>query len=74
MPTTITARHALYYVELVERSEEGMHSADEQAWVERMAPNAGTLYASPDFDNLRTAFEHVMSAGESTLRFGLSPR
>ena len=34
----IAARHALYYVELVERSEEGMHSADERAWVERMAP------------------------------------
>ena len=57
----IAARHARYFVELAERSEEGMHSADEQAWVERMAPNAGTAYASPDFENLRTAFEHTRS-------------
>ena len=71
---TDRGRHAHYYLELVEHSKEGMHSAEEQAWVERMAPDAGTLYASPDFDNLRTAFEHVMSAGEATLRSGLSPR
>ena len=67
----IAARHALYYVELVERSEEGMHSADERAWVERMAPDAGTLYASPDFENLRTAFEHVMSDGDLDLALRL---
>ncbi|WNG94817.1 BTAD domain-containing putative transcriptional regulator [Mycobacterium sp. ITM-2016-00318] len=67
----IAARHARYYIELVERSERGMHSADERAWVERMAPNAGTRYASPDFENLRTAFEHVMSDGDIDLALRL---
>jgi predicted ATPase/DNA-binding SARP family transcriptional activator len=67
----VTARHAVYYVELVERSEEGMHSADERVWVERMAPNARTLYASPDFENIRTAFEQVMSDGNLDLALRL---
>ena len=60
----VAARHARYFVELVERSEQGMHSAEEKAWVDRMAPEAGTTYAAPDFENLRTAFEHVMSTGD----------
>ena len=38
------SRHAQYYTELAQRAAAGMHSADEQAWVERMLP---------DYDNLR---------------------
>ncbi|HWN31545.1 MAG TPA: BTAD domain-containing putative transcriptional regulator [Pseudonocardia sp.] len=41
-------RHARYFVELAERAARGLHTEDEQAWVER------TL---PDYDNLRAAFE-----------------
>ena len=43
-------RHAVYFTELAERAAAGMHTADERAWVERMLP---------DYDNLRTAFEHA---------------
>ncbi|MCT7659402.1 BTAD domain-containing putative transcriptional regulator [Mycobacterium deserti] len=60
----ITGRHAQYFVELVERSEQGMHGVDEPAWIQRMAPNACTTYSAPDFENLRTAFDHVMAVGD----------
>ena len=36
-----------------------MHTADEQAWVERILP---------DYDNLRAAFEHVMATGMTSTR------
>ncbi len=49
---TYAAGHAQYYTELAERAALGMHGADERAWVERMLP---------DYDNLRTAFEHVLA-------------
>ncbi len=39
-----------------------MHGADEQGWVERMVP---------DYDNLRAAFEHAMSAGDIDLALRL---
>lgn len=45
-------RHARYYTELAQRAAAGMHSADEQAWVERMLP---------DYDNMRVAFEHAIA-------------
>ena len=50
--TRYARRHAAYFTELAERAAAGMHSPDEQAWVERMLP---------DYDNLRTAFEHAMA-------------
>ncbi len=48
-------RHARYYSELAQRAAAGMHGADEGAWVERM---------TPDYDNLRVAFEHAVAAGD----------
>ena len=48
-------RHAAYFTELAQRAAAGMHTADEQAWVERILP---------DYDNLRAAFEHVMATGD----------
>jgi predicted ATPase/DNA-binding SARP family transcriptional activator len=48
-------RHTAYFTELGQRAAAGMHGPDEQAWVERMLP---------DYDNLRTAFEHAMTAGD----------
>jgi predicted ATPase/DNA-binding SARP family transcriptional activator len=45
-------RHAAYFTELAERAAAGVHSPDEQAWVERMRP---------DYDNLRAAFEHALA-------------
>lgn len=70
----LAARHARYFVDLMERSETGMHSADEKAWVDRLAPNAGTTYFAPDFDNVRAAFEHITATGELISRCGLSRR
>ncbi len=45
-------RHAVYYCELAERAAVGLQGVDERDWVERMLP---------DYDNLRTAFEHAMA-------------
>jgi predicted ATPase/DNA-binding SARP family transcriptional activator len=48
-------RHTAFFVELAQRAAAGMHGPDEQVWVERMLP---------DYDNLRTAYEHAMAAGD----------
>jgi predicted ATPase/DNA-binding SARP family transcriptional activator len=63
----IASRHARYYIELVERATVGMNGADEQAWVERMTPDAGTTFAAPDIDNLRAAFESAMASRDIDL-------
>lgn len=55
-------RHVAYFAELAQRAAAGMHGRDEQAWVERMLP---------DYDNLRTAFEHAMTAGDVDLALQL---
>ncbi len=60
-------RHATYFTELAERGAAGMHGPDEQMWIERMAPTAGTTFTSPDHDNLRTAFERAMADGDTGL-------
>ncbi|WNG94819.1 BTAD domain-containing putative transcriptional regulator [Mycobacterium sp. ITM-2016-00318] len=49
------SRHARYYTGLAERAAAGMHGVDEGAWVERM---------TPDYDNLRVAFEHAVAAAD----------
>ena len=67
----LASRHARYYTELVERAAAGMNSADEQAWVERLTPDAGTTYTAPDFDNLRAAFECAMAAEDVDLALRL---
>ncbi|MBY0288026.1 MAG: winged helix-turn-helix domain-containing protein [Mycobacteriaceae bacterium] len=55
-------RHARYYADLAQRAAIGMHGADERSWVLRMLP---------DYDNLRAAFEHSMSAGDVDLALRL---
>ncbi|OBK23939.1 transcriptional regulator [Mycobacterium asiaticum] len=45
-------RHAVYFTELAERAAVGLQGAEEREWVERMLP---------DYDNLRTAFDHAMA-------------
>jgi predicted ATPase len=57
------ARHAQYFVQLAERGAAAMHGPDEQAWIDRMAPTAGTTFTTPDHENLRTAFEYAMDRG-----------
>ncbi|MDA2893143.1 BTAD domain-containing putative transcriptional regulator [Mycolicibacterium sp. BiH015] len=52
---SIGARHAAYFTQLAQLAAAGAHTADEQAWVERILP---------DYDNLRAAFEHAMASGE----------
>ncbi|SOJ55104.1 Putative HTH-type transcriptional regulator [Mycobacterium simulans] len=54
----VAKRHAVYFTELAERAGIGMHTAEERAWVERMLP---------DYDNLRTAFEHAMADNDTDL-------
>jgi tetratricopeptide (TPR) repeat protein len=49
------ARHAAYFTKLAMCAATGMHGADEREWVERLLP---------DYDNLRTAFEYAMAAGD----------
>jgi predicted ATPase len=58
-------RHAQYFVQLAERGAAAMHGPDEQAWIDRMAPTAGTTFTTPDHENLRTAFEYAMDRGDS---------
>lgn len=48
-------RHSVYFTVLAERAAAGTQGRDEQMWVERMLP---------DYDNLRTAFEHLMAASD----------
>jgi predicted ATPase len=57
-----SARHAVYFTELSERSAAGMHGADERVWVQRMLP---------DYDNLRAAFERAMADGNIDLALRL---
>jgi predicted ATPase/DNA-binding SARP family transcriptional activator len=52
------ARHAAYYTELAEQGAEGIQSARERQWVERMLP---------DYDNLRAAFEYAMGTSDIDL-------
>ncbi|WP_224770417.1 ATP-binding protein [Mycobacterium simulans] len=54
----VAKRHAVYFTELAERAGIGLHTAEERAWVERMLP---------DYDNLRTAFEHAMADNDTDL-------
>jgi predicted ATPase/DNA-binding SARP family transcriptional activator len=49
-------RHVTFFTALAQRAAAGMHTADEQAWVERILP---------DYDNLRAAFEHAMATGDT---------
>jgi tetratricopeptide (TPR) repeat protein len=51
----VADRHTAYYTALAQRAAAGMHGADEKAWVDRILP---------DYDNLRTAFEHAMATGD----------
>jgi hypothetical protein len=55
-------RHTTYFAELAQRAAAGMHGPDEQGWVERMVP---------DYDNLRVAFEHAMTASDIDLALRL---
>ncbi len=64
-------RHATYFTELAERGAAGMHGPDEQLWIDRLAPTAGTTYTSPDYENLRTAFERSMTDGDTGLALRL---
>lgn len=48
-------RHARYFADLFERGAIAIRGPEEQQWIDRMAPTAGTTYTAPDFDNLRTA-------------------
>lgn len=60
-------RHARYFAELFERGSLAVRGADEQRWIDRMAPTAGTTYTAPDFDNLRTAVGKAMADGDMAL-------
>ncbi len=51
----VGARHAAYFTQLAQLAAAGAHTAEEQAWVERILP---------DYDNLRAAFEYAMAAGD----------
>lgn len=65
----ITARHAEYFTELLVRFDAEARGADEQVWVERLTPAADVTVATPDFDNLRTAFDHWLRVGDIDAAF-----
>lgn len=67
----VVERHAQYFVDLLERVAAGLGGADEAAWVDRIAPKAGTRYTAPDFDNIRLAFDHAMATGNIDLALRL---
>jgi tetratricopeptide (TPR) repeat protein len=52
----LTDGHAAYYVTLAEQAARGVQGPDERTWVER---------TMPDRENLRTAFERLMSRGDA---------
>lgn len=54
--------HAVYYTDLAERAAVCLQGAQEREWVERMLP---------EYDNLRAAFEHAMSGGNTDLALRL---
>ncbi|OAN39635.1 BTAD domain-containing putative transcriptional regulator [Mycolicibacterium iranicum] len=58
----IGARHTAYFTRLAQLAAAGAHTAEEQAWVDRILP---------DYDNLRAAFEYAMAAGEVDLALQL---
>lgn len=58
-------RHALYFVDLIERGATGVRGPDEKAWIERLAPTAGTTVTSPDTENIRVAFDRVLADGDT---------
>lgn len=51
-------RHATYFTELAEQAGAGMQSSQERQWVERMLPQ---------YDNLRSAFDHAMDEHDTDL-------
>jgi len=57
----LASRHARYFTMLLDQANVGMRGADEQAWIERLAPGAATNYTAPDYDNIRTAFEYAFA-------------
>lgn len=65
------SRHATYFTELLEKAAAGIRGADEQAWIERMAPKARATVTTPDYDNVRTAFERAMAVGDHDLALRL---
>lgn len=67
----IAERHARYYVELMERAAVGIRGPDEQAWVERITPNARAMFTAPDDGNVRTAFERAITVGDIGLALRL---
>ncbi|BBX33219.1 putative ATPase [Mycolicibacterium mageritense DSM 44476 = CIP 104973] len=68
----VASRHARYFIELIERASVGLRGPDEAAWVQRILPKAGTTYAAPDYDNLRTAFEWAMARQDVDLALRLA--
>jgi predicted ATPase/DNA-binding SARP family transcriptional activator len=62
----VAARHARYYTEFVELAAAGIQGPDEQAWIQRIMPGPGG-YSTPEYDNLRTAFEYAFAGGNFDL-------
>lgn len=60
---SVAARHARYYTELVEMAAAGIQGPDEQAWIQRIMPGPAG-YSTPEYDNLRSAFEYAMAGGD----------
>lgn len=58
-------RHARYFADLMERGAAAVHGPDEKAWIERLAPTAGTTVTSPDTENIRVAFDRMMAVGDT---------
>lgn len=48
-------RHMKYFADLAQRAGAGMHGPGEADWVNRMLP---------DYDNIRTAFDHAVAADD----------
>lgn len=67
----VAARHARYFIELVERASDGIHGPDERMWVDRITPQAGTTYRAPDLDNMRAAFEWAVAERDVDLALRL---
>jgi predicted ATPase/DNA-binding SARP family transcriptional activator len=65
------SRHAVYFTELIERAAAGIRGPEEQTWIERLAPKARTMLTTPDYDNVRTAFERSLAVGDHDLALRL---
>ncbi|SUA13830.1 putative ATPase [Mycolicibacterium aichiense] len=58
-----TTRHAHYFTDLIAAAAAGVRGAQEAEWIARFVTEPAR-YTTPDYDNLRSAFETMVTVGD----------